>query len=238
MFPRAATCSRVGRIRDKPRRGSDRLGNPLGPAYLPHPGCKRPPLSWFCTGLLPPQVKASGLLKGQNDPKLEGVTTFSVFPLPSSPTLCGGVEDSARKAGLKSVPLAVRRKPSPRCEVGEKKKRKLSSLRLLPPGPCRGARQGLRLPGWSGRDKTVVSLPRVQASSRCCFSFSPLPPCRGPPKPTQGRLRLFSGATPTPLRAASGPEMERGQLPALAEPELEPGGLAALGEGTGRPEQG
>lgn len=36
------------------------LGTPLGPAYLPHPGCKRPPLSWLCTGLLPPQVKASG----------------------------------------------------------------------------------------------------------------------------------------------------------------------------------
>lgn len=59
-FSLAATCSRGARTRDRPWRGSDKAWEPLRPAYLPHPGCKRPPLSWLCTGLLPPQVKASG----------------------------------------------------------------------------------------------------------------------------------------------------------------------------------
>lgn len=232
MLPLAATCSRVGRIRDRPRRGSDRLGNPLGPAYLPHPGCKRPPLSWFCTGLLPPQVKASGRLKGQNDKKLEGVTTFSVFPLPSSPTLrrCRRLSKKGRgkvslwQLGENQVQgerSERRRKGS--CPLCASSRRVRAMVRAKVSGSQNGAAK-----------ITVVSLPRVQASSRCCFPFSPLPPCRGPPRSTQGRLRLFSGATPTPLR----PEMERWQLSALAEPELEPGGLAALGEGTGRPEQG
>lgn len=237
MFLLAATCSRVGRIRDRSRRGSDRLGNPLGPAYLPHPGCKRPPLSWFCTGLLPPQVKASGLLKGQNDKKLEGVTTFSVFPLPSSPTLRRCSRRLSKK-GRGKVSLwqlgenqvqdersERRRKGS--CPLFASSRRVRAVVRAKVSGSQNGA-----------AEITAVSLPRVQASSRRRFSFSPLPPCRGPPRSTPGRLRPFSGATPTPLRAASGPEMERWQRSELAEPELEPGGLAALGEGTGRPEQG
>lgn len=139
-FPWAATYSRGGRTRDRSRRVSDRPGDLLGPAYLPHPGCKRPPLNWLCTGLLPPQVKASRPPMGTKRQKLEGVTT-----LPFSLILqrCRRL----RKKGRGKVSLWQLGENQIRGERSEKgKKMKLSSLRLLPICPCYGARQGLRLP--------------------------------------------------------------------------------------------
>lgn len=163
---------------------------------------------------------------------MEGVTTFSVFPLPSSPTLrrCRRLGEKGR-GKLSLQQLGENQVQGERSEREEKEAVFCASSRPV----CAMVRAKV---SGSLAKITAVSLPRAQASSHCCFSSSPLPPCRGPPRSALGQLRLFSGAAPTLLWAASGPEMERWQLSGLAEPELERGGLAALGEGAGRPWRG
>lgn len=116
-----------------------------------------------------------------------------VFPLPSSPTL-----RRCRLLGTKdgeSVPPAVRQFGENQVQ-GERsereKERKLSSLCLLPPRPCYGARQGLRLPERSGQDNRGLTPPRAGFQPLLLFLLS---------TPTlQGAPQIRTRAAPASLR--------------------------------------
>lgn len=232
-FPLVATCSRGGRTRDWPRRGSDRPGNPLGFAYLPHPDCKRPPLNWLCTlGCCPRRSGPQGLLRGQNDIKLEGVTTFPVSPSPPLQP-CRGVEDSGRRARGKcpSGSLGENQVRGERSERGEEKEAVLSAssrdVRAVVRAKVSGSQTG-------AAEITVVSLPRCRLPAAAAFPPLHSHPAGGPPDPRKGRSRYSQVLLPR----LSGLPLEHrprdGGLSELAETKLELGGLAALGEGTWR----
>lgn len=112
---------------------------------------------------------------GTKRQKLEGVTT-----LPFSLIL-----QRCRRLGKKG-----RGKVSP-WQLGENqirgerskkgKKMKLSSLRLLPICPCYGARQGLRLPDWSGRDNRGLTPPGAGFQPLLLFLLS-TPTLQGAPQ--------------------------------------------------------
>lgn len=145
-------------------------------------------------GCCPRRSRPQGLLWGQNDIKLEGVAIFSVFPLPSSPTpqRCRGL----RKKGKGKVSLwqlGENQVLGERSE--EKKKRKLSSLRLLPRWLYYGASQGLRLPDWSGRDNHGLTPPGAGFQPLFLFLLS---------TPTlQGAPQIRARTAPVILRCCS-----------------------------------
>lgn len=75
------------------------------------------------------------------------------------------------------------------------KKRKLSSLHLLPRCPCYGACQGLRLPNWSSQDNRGLTPPGAAFQPRLLFLLS---------TPTlQGAPQIHTRAAPAVLRCYS-----------------------------------
>lgn len=71
-------------------------------------------------------------------------------------------------------------------------------MRLLPPGPCYGARQGLRLPEWSGQDNRGLTPPGAGFQPPLLFLLS-TPTLQGAPqihtRAAAAILRCYSHAS-------------------------------------------